>query len=251
MKTNPKSDLKPCLNCGLKSNINYCPSCGQSMTVHIINFKETITDFLSSSFSLQGPFFYTLNMLIFHPGKMLVEFLAGKRIVYYKPVSFFVLTTVVYLLLRSLIDYDPLAGESFEQSSTHPVELQRMMEASRFMVTNINNVMLFLVLAMALCQKLFFYTKYNLAEYTSIAFYVAGVYTFIGTFMMLIIQFIYPIPKQAQLLFLVLYIIYVMRSLFGSNRFLAITKYGLVAVLTLTLYIIFGFGFSYLMVSIK
>ena len=101
-----------CLNCGTEIQENYCSKCGQPTNTTRITFKETINNFLSIAFSFEGPLWLTIRLLITNPGKLYRDYISGKRKIYYKPVAFFILVTVVYLIIRALIDFDPLAGES-------------------------------------------------------------------------------------------------------------------------------------------
>lgn len=47
--------VKSCLNCGTELVGNFCHNCGQSAKVDRLAFLETIQDFFSSSFALEGP----------------------------------------------------------------------------------------------------------------------------------------------------------------------------------------------------
>ncbi|MEP0367744.1 MAG: DUF3667 domain-containing protein [Cyclobacteriaceae bacterium] len=241
-------DPKTCLNCDHPTSGHFCSNCGQSTKAHRITFSETIDDFLSSTFALQGPLMHTIWMLIVRPGKMLHEFLDGKRKAYYKPVSFFVLMTVIYLLVRELINYDPLAGQQYEGMENYPERVRQSQMAARWMVTHINNVMLILVFSIAIVQKALFPRKNNLAEYLSIGFYISGIYTLAGLFMMLIIHYVFRFPGQVQLLFLLFYTFYVVYSFHQKHKFFHILRYILSAIFGLLLYILLGFGLSYFVV---
>lgn len=241
-----------CLNCGTILISKFCHHCGQKASVGRITFTETLKRFLSSAFSIEGPFFKTVRLLLINPGKVFREFIQGKRKTYYKPIAFFILTTAIYLILRALIAYDPLEGQmgAVDQEGV-PEAVLKSREASRFMVTNINNIMFFLVISIGLNLKLFFRKQYNLAEYTTIGFYVSGVYILFSTLVMFINKFTALHLQSIQLLFLLLIIAYCSYSLFQRRRFGAFLKYLLVGLLSILLYIILGYGFSFLVVSLR
>ena len=245
------STSQKCLNCGEVIAGNYCQNCGQSTGVHRITFKETVDDFFSSTFALEGPLISTIVLMVVNPGRMLREFIEGRRKTYYKPVAFFVLITAIYLIIRSLIEYDPLEGQMMNIDENSPASVQRNKKAAHFMVANINNIMLFLAFSIGISQKLFFRKRYLLAEYVTIGFYITGIYTLVGMMQMLVDTYIIAINRQGILLFLVAYIFYVSYSFHQRKSLGAIIKYLLIGVLSIIMYIVIGYSFSLLVVSLQ
>ncbi|MBD80588.1 MAG: hypothetical protein CL840_16860 [Crocinitomicaceae bacterium] len=240
-----------CLNCGFEPTGDFCASCGQSSTVSRITIKETWDHFLSSAFSFEGPLLYTIKQLILSPGAVFREFVGGRRKQYYKPVAFFILTSALYIIVRAIIGFNPLEGAIDPKIDQSTNEVMRNIGvASRFMVDNINNIMFFLVFSLALVFKMFYSKRYNLAEYASMGFYITGIYIQVGILFMLFSQFVFRINNGYQLIFLIFYVIYCTRSLIAESSFLSYLKYVLIALFGILLYMIFGFGFSYLWVSV-
>ena len=101
-----------CLNCdtALRGG-DFCSQCGQKATTGRINFRETLNDFLESTFSLKAPLMRTIKLLILNPGKLFREYIDGRRKTYYRPVAFFLLFTAIYLIIKALIHFDPLHDE--------------------------------------------------------------------------------------------------------------------------------------------
>ena len=244
------SSLTSCLNCGSTLTGNYCQECGQSAKVKRISFKETIDDFFSSTFALEGPLLFTLRSLIVNPGRMFRGFIGGKRKTYYKPVAFFIVLTAFYLIIQALIGYDPLEGQFQPDTEKMHPRARMSMEAARYMVSHINHIMLILVFGMALNMKLFFRKRYNYTEYLIMAFYITGIYILYGSAMMVMEKYVVDIPKTLWFGFLVLYIGYLSRSLFQSASFWAYCKYVLIGIFSVVFYIIVGFGVCILIVSI-
>ncbi|MEP5611923.1 MAG: DUF3667 domain-containing protein [Cyclobacteriaceae bacterium] len=245
----PTLDPSECSNCNAKTTEAYCQQCGQSTSVHRITFHETLGDFFSSTFALEGPLLSTIRLLIVNPGLLLREFFVGKRKKYYKPVSFFVVLTAIYLILRALIQYDPLEGQLPPTYENTPPAVLRIKKAAYYMVKNINNIMFFLVFAIGFNHKLFFRKRYNLAEYVTMGFYLAGIYTLFGTLFMLFRVYVYDVPNQVALIVLMGYIFYAAISLHQRKSVGALIKYFLICFLSLVLYTGLGLGFSYLMVG--
>ncbi|MEP1035003.1 DUF3667 domain-containing protein [Ekhidna sp.] len=248
--SDPTSSTGQCLNCNATLTGNYCQECGQSAKIKRLTFREAIDDFFSSTFALEGPLLFTLKSLILNPGRMFREFISGRRKTYYKPIAFFIVLTAIYLIVKALIDYDPLEGE-FRQAdeNAHP-RVIKFKEAARYMVTHINNIMLIFVFSIGINLKLFFSKRYNLTEYLIISFYIIGVYILFATGVMIVDKFLFSTSKVFIFSFLALYIIYSSATLFQSKSFLAYFKYLLVAVLSIALYMTAGFALSYLIVTL-
>lgn len=247
--TDHNMNATTCLNCGAEFKGTYCFECGQSASVGKITFKETIEGFFSSVFALEGPLLTTIKGLIMHPGKLFREFMGGKRKQYYKPVAFFIVMTAIYLIIRALIQYDPLAYQSNTASTSRSPEI--FQEAARFMVDNINNIMFTLVLTIGLMLKLFFMKRQNLAEYTTIGFYIAGMYILFSIPVMLFMKISGMSINQVQLLVLFSYMYYCFWSFFRINSILSHIKYLISSALSVFMYVILGYGISFLMVWLR
>ena len=98
----------------------------------------------------------TTRLLIVRPATILREFTEGRRKRYYKPVAYFVLLTAIYILLRSLIGYDPFNERMDQMQANDQVNTNLLQEAGIYMFKNINNILFLLVFGMALSFKLFF-----------------------------------------------------------------------------------------------
>ena len=90
-----KIEHKRCLNYGSSLTGYYCSNCGQSAGVGRISFRNTLSDFFSASFALEGPLMRTIKLMIVNPGELCLEFLEGRRKRYHKPLAFFILLTTI------------------------------------------------------------------------------------------------------------------------------------------------------------
>lgn len=251
-----------CLNCGIAIQKNYCSKCGQSTNIGRITFKETISNFLRISFSIEGPLWLTFRLLILNPGKLFREYIGGKRKMYYKPVAFFILIATIYLLLRVWINFDPFEGLEANFNKEQVVllgitfkgdEAIKIMKIVRLMEANINYQLILLIFSIAISFKLFFYKKYNLAEYTSIGMYIAGLYALVRMIAMFFDKFASVEVDEIELVFLYLLILYSSFSLFQKKNFSYIVRYVLVSTFSFILYPIFLFATVFLLfvVSLK
>ncbi|MEY8760852.1 DUF3667 domain-containing protein [Chryseobacterium tongliaoense] len=75
---------KSCLNCGHRISDEFCPHCGQrSDTARITPHSLMTSDILGSIWHIEARFFRTIRHILFGPGKMAMDYIAGKRIKYY------------------------------------------------------------------------------------------------------------------------------------------------------------------------
>lgn len=237
-----------CKNCNTSFHGKYCPECGQKGSVQKITFGDTLADFSDTIFSVDAPFFRTLKALFLQPGDMLRAFLAGKRKHFYKPVAFFVLMTIVYLVIRSIIGYDPLL-ESVAKVDGDPKDF--VVKTQQLMFANITKFLFFFVFWFGLLLKTFFYKKYSLAEYWTVSFYLVGIYIILSTFNMLLVQYVSRDLQFVAIMFIGVYFVYALCSLFKRPKWAIILKSIFIYFLSIVLYIFSAFAFSYLIVFIQ
>lgn len=92
-----------CLNCANTYVGNYCPQCGQSAHEHRINAQSLLHDIPHSVFHVDKGFFHTLVALFTHPGKMLEEYLAGRRAPHFRPFAYVILmSTLATILMKGI-----------------------------------------------------------------------------------------------------------------------------------------------------
>ena len=238
-----------CKNCNALVEDKYCSQCGQRGAIHKITFGETFNDLVSSLFLEEGPLWKTLKLLVVNPGKLFREYLAGRRKTYYKPVTFFVLISVVYLLIRALIDYDPFQNTTLQVSDN--TQKQLLIGARNFMLLNIDKFLFVFVFSLGLMMKLFFYRNYSLAEYIAISFYLIGLYMVLGTLNMFYVQYVNQKFQFLAMLVMQCYFCYAMISFFQKRKLWVFFK-SLVMYFTATMiYGFSAFAVSYLTVWLR
>ncbi len=95
-----------CLNCNseLSEKAKFCPNCGQKVESPIIRFKDFIKDAFEDYFSIDSKIFKSLVPLLFKPGFLTIEYIKGKRNSYIPPFRMFLIVSVLYFLLISLME---------------------------------------------------------------------------------------------------------------------------------------------------
>lgn len=241
---------KSCKNCNYSVKAKYCENCGQRTSVNKVTFKETIQDFIDMVFSVNAPLMLTLKMLIVNPGKLFREYLEGKRKKYYKPVAFLILATIVFVLIKAMLKYDPMQG--FVSAGVSDEKMMTLLqEAGVYMSKNSNNIVFIFVFTLSISLKLFFFKRYLLSEYVAISFYIIGFYTIITSILIFYLKFVGTQLNMIPLIILMIYILYAITSFFQTFNIWVLIKLIFAYMISLFLYMIFGFGLSFLIVWLK
>ena len=238
-----------CKNCKFVTSGSYCNNCGQRTSVKKVTFSETFQDVINAMFSIDAPLWVTIKALVLNPGKLFRDFLSGKRKTYYRPVPFFILTTIVFVLVRTFLNYNPM--QNIAQAQHESVDMSLLNSAGVFMAKNINNIIFSFVFSFAVGIKLFFYKKYSLAEYLAVSFYMVGFYIIITTLIMFGLKFGNPQYKILPFILMFFYVLYALVSFFQRRTLPTIFKIILVYFFALIFYMIIGYGISYLIVWLK
>jgi len=88
-----------CLNCGTTLSGKYCHNCGQENLEIKESFVHMVNHAVSDYFHFDHQFFHTLRPLLFKPGKLTNEYLAGKRAQYLHPIKLYIFVSLVFFLL--------------------------------------------------------------------------------------------------------------------------------------------------------
>ncbi len=88
-----------CLNCGAELQGKFCHVCGQENLQIKESFGHMMEHAISDYFHFDHQFFNTLKPLLFKPGFLTNEYMAGRRVSYLHPVKMYIFISVVYFLL--------------------------------------------------------------------------------------------------------------------------------------------------------
>lgn len=119
----PEADLKEtsiCKNCGHTFAGNYCNHCAQSKDVQRFNLRSGMLNALGGLSNIDHGFGYTLLELLYRPGYMINDFMAGKRVRYFRPFQTLFIVAAVYILLVQFIDPDALKKGNTIQLTKQP-----------------------------------------------------------------------------------------------------------------------------------
>lgn len=91
-----------CQNCGYALTGQYCSDCGQRSNVRLITLWELAKDVVGDVFELDSRLWRTLRPLLFRPGLLTREYLAGRRVHYVPPFRMYLVFSLVFFLITSM-----------------------------------------------------------------------------------------------------------------------------------------------------
>ncbi len=112
----PPSPAAHCLNCGAplaEPRPRFCSACGQETLVRAPRLGEFLQQFGGAYFATEGALWRTLGLLVFKPGELTRQYLAGRRKHYVLPLRLYLSISLVVLLLVRVL------GSGAVQVNTH------------------------------------------------------------------------------------------------------------------------------------
>lgn len=101
MTADPAPAAGACPNCGCRfgePRPNFCPDCGQETHLRPPTIGEFVQQFGGNYFAAEGALWRTLAMLLFRPGQLTREYLAGRRRRYVLPLRLYLTLSLVALV---------------------------------------------------------------------------------------------------------------------------------------------------------
>ena len=93
--------LPTCPNCAtdLSQGENFCPTCGQPNHDVNVTFSHVLEETLEGLFHFDSKVWITFRDLLLKPGKLTVDFLAGRRARFVPPIRLYVFVSLVFFFL--------------------------------------------------------------------------------------------------------------------------------------------------------
>ncbi|MFC6860932.1 DUF3667 domain-containing protein [Zunongwangia atlantica] len=95
-----------CKNCHNRFQGNYCNRCGQKSTVKRIHRGFIFNDLQLGLFNIDSGLFFTIRELFTRPGYAIKDYIVGKRVRYFMPVSMLILLSTIYSFLYHYLEID-------------------------------------------------------------------------------------------------------------------------------------------------
>lgn len=238
----PESVSLACKNCDTELHGAYCSECGQKVITARITLWHIFSELVSIMTNLEKGFWYTLKMLFVNPGEVIRNFIAGRTVLYYPPLRYFLLWTAVSVaisLFTGLFDHQQETVQSLTAYSAKPEvaamqrEMQQQIQSE--MKKYLNFLPLFMLPFIGLASYWIFRRRgQNYAEHLVLNAYAYGQTTVIGIVLMF---FVFAFPSLIPFLTLkvilisIVYYAYLYRSFFYLRTLPAIFKALLTTVL--------------------
>lgn len=97
--TEDEVEIEKCHNCGHELNGIYCHTCGQKHISEKESFGKFILHFLGDFIHFDSKVFVTLRPLLFKPGLVPRDYVAGKRVKYLDPIRMYVFLSIIFFAL--------------------------------------------------------------------------------------------------------------------------------------------------------
>ena len=93
------SPATTCHNCHTDAPGNFCSACGQATTLHVPSAREFLHEFVAHYVALEGKLWRTLALLLFRPGALSNEYIAGRRVRYVEPLRVYLTFSILFFAI--------------------------------------------------------------------------------------------------------------------------------------------------------
>jgi len=102
-----KEETLECLNCAAPLQGPYCHNCGQPDRHFIRFFPKVLWEMINEAFDLDSRIGRTLIPLLLRPGRLSMEYIAGRRARYVNPLRLYIILSLVFFVSISLFTSTP------------------------------------------------------------------------------------------------------------------------------------------------
>ncbi len=92
-----------CPNCGTEIDDNFCPHCGQENERRVVPIRILIEDAISNFLTFDARLPQTIVPLLFKPGLLTREYIAGRRARYARPSRLYLAVSVIFFFTLSIV----------------------------------------------------------------------------------------------------------------------------------------------------
>jgi hypothetical protein len=160
-----------CRLCGNEITGKYCAHCGSPETLRRIN-GHYIASEIASVLNLKKGFLYTVRELLIRPGKSVRKYIRQDRQSLLKPISFLIISSLIYTLLEHWLSFED-GYISFSEQELADSALGAIMV---WIPSNYGFANILMAVFIAFWLKLFFRKyEYNIYEIMILLCYVMGI----------------------------------------------------------------------------
>lgn len=193
-----------CKNCQTAFTGKFCPECGQEATTHKINLHFMWHDIQHGLFHMDKGILFTIKELFTRPGHTIREFIDGKRVKHFKPISLVIVLSTIY---GYLYVHFHISEVSEITTTNEGLTKNQLTEINNFLGSHLYLFELFALNLFALASFLVFNKqRYNFTEHLIMNAYLAGQRLFISILTFPILLYFNQIHHLKNLTFLSLLI---------------------------------------------
>jgi hypothetical protein len=181
-----------CISCDYEHSEPFCPKCGEKADTKRISLASMLEEAVSTITNMDRGFLFNIKGLIRKPNKIITSYIEGKRKDIFNPLSFFLISITLYILVITSIN------------SILNMELK----GGKYMFKHLNYFWGGSILYLGLSTKIIF-GKFNFGEHLTIASFILGLTTITGT----LTYYIYQNPLMFDP-FIYLILIYLLFNVF-------------------------------------
>jgi hypothetical protein len=112
-----------CPNCDTPLSGQYCWQCGQRSRVRLITLWELLSDAIGDLFELDSRLWRSIVPLLFRPGQLTSDYLAGRRARYMPPFRMYLVLSILFFLVWNVNSDDFNIGADIDSESPGHGEL--------------------------------------------------------------------------------------------------------------------------------
>ncbi|MDE0856488.1 MAG: DUF3667 domain-containing protein [Nevskia sp.] len=100
-----RAAARVCMNCGAPLGGAYCAACGQEARIETPTVGEFVREFVQDQMALEGKLWRTLKLLLTRPGALTLDYIAGKRQCYIRPLRLYLALSVLFFGVTGLVGH--------------------------------------------------------------------------------------------------------------------------------------------------
>jgi hypothetical protein len=98
-KNSPRGRMTTCKNCETTFEGKYCPNCSQKADTHRFTLAHLAHELLHALTHTDKGIIFLIKEMLYRPGKVALEYNAGKRKKYFNPISFLLIMMALQIFL--------------------------------------------------------------------------------------------------------------------------------------------------------
>ncbi|WP_165764610.1 DUF3667 domain-containing protein [Flavobacterium cyanobacteriorum] len=160
-----------CKNCTTNFEGNYCVNCGQSAHTHAIDWHYVWHEIQHGIFHVDKGLLFTIKELTLRPGSTIRQFIAGRRVAYFKPTAMVIFLATLYGFLYHYFEVDLM----FRLYDEHSKEAHLSAKVQEWITSHYTLVTLMIVPLYGMVSYLMFRkSRYNFIEHMVLNTFLAG-----------------------------------------------------------------------------